>query len=144
MTGVTLRDAARRFGLSKDSVSRHKAHVSQALATVVAEREQAGARSALDRLEDLYDRASRVLDAAESEGKATLTLQAVKELRGIVETLAKVTGELDESPKVAVLNVASSAEWVATRAAMLDALQPYPEAARAVAARLVELEAGAR
>ena len=108
VAGRTLRDIARQHGVSKDAVSRHRSHVSQALSRVVAAREEAGPRSALARLEDLHGRATRVLDAAEGEGKASLSLAAIKELRGLVETIARITGELDERPSVQVLNVATS------------------------------------
>ncbi len=139
--GRTLRDIARQHDVSKDAVSRHRGHVSHALSRVVAEREEAGARSALDRLEDLHTRATRVLDAAEGEGKASLSLAAIKELRGLVETIAKITGELDERPNVQVLNVSTAPEWLAIRAALVEVLAPYPEAAAAVAARLDSLPA---
>lgn len=142
VAGEAMRAIARRHGVSKDAVARHRAHVSAALARVVAEREEAGPRSALDRVEDLYGRASKVLDAAESEGKASLSLAAVRELRSLVELLGKLTGELDERPQVQVLNVTTSAEWLQVRTALMAALRPYPEAAQAVAGSLVQLEAG--
>ena len=134
--GRTLRDIAQQHGVSKDAVSRHKAHVSPALARLVADRAEAGPKSALSRLEELYGRASNVLSAAESEGKASLSLAAIRELRGIVETLAKITGELDERSTVQVLNLATSDEWLVLRAAVMSALADYPEAAAAVAGRL--------
>jgi hypothetical protein len=129
-----------QYGVSKSALSRHKRHgISPALAKVKAEREQAGPRSALERLEVLYVQASRVLVAAEQEGKASLTLSAVRELRSLVELLAKITGEIDDRPQVAVINVQTSDEWQQIRAALSQALGPYPEAARAVSTRLLEL-----
>lgn len=133
-----------RWDIPKDSIRRHRAHLSPALTAEIVRREKkresTGPRKALDRLEDLYDRASRILTKAEEDGKGSLSLGAIRELRGITETLAKITGELDERPQVAVLNVQSSAEWTSIRASILDALAPFPDAARAVSARLLELE----
>ncbi len=141
ITGMPLREIARRWAVSKDAASRHRKHVSPALARVVSRRRaDAGPRSALDRLEELYGRASVVLAAAEREGQASLSLAAIRELRGLVEMLAKITGELDDRPQVNVLNVCTNPEWLATRDAMLGALAPYPEAALAVAARLQGIE----
>jgi len=134
--GRTLRDIAQQHGVSKDAVSRHKAHVSPALARLVAEREEAGGKSALARLEELHVRAMRVLDAAESEGKASLSLAAIRELRGLVEVLARITGELDERSTVQVLNLSTSAEWISLRSVVLEALTDFPEARAAVAGRL--------
>ena len=142
VTGSTLRDIARRYGVSKDAASRHKAHVSRALSQVVAARQQAGSKTALDRIEHLHDRAMRVLDTAEAEGKASLSLAAVRELRSLVELIAKITGELDERSTVQVLNVATAPEWVAIRAAVMAALIPHPDAAAAVVERLAALEVG--
>lgn len=142
VSGSTLRATARRFDVSKDAVSRHKAHVSASLSRVVAAREEAGAVSALSRLEELHTRAMRVLDAAEADGKASLSLAAIRELRGLVETLAKITGELDERPNVQVLNVATAPEWVAIRGVLMQALAPHPAAAQAVAVALDSLPAG--
>ena len=141
--GGSQRATARQWDLSKDAVRRHGAHVSASLARVVSERETAGARSALERLEELHARAMRLLDAADSEGKASLSLQAIRECRALVEVLAKITGELDERPNVQVLNVATSPEWLNLRAALMDTLAPYPDAGQAVARRLLALEGGA-
>lgn len=141
--GLSNTQAGIRWGMSKDSVRRHKdAHLSPALRAVAAGRESAGAVKALDRLEALYAKASRVLDAAEAEGKASLSLAAIRELRGIVELLARVTGELDERPTVQVLNVAATPEWDALRGLVLAALRPYPDAGRAVALALTEAMPG--
>lgn len=141
--GLSNVQAGKRWGVSKDSIRRHKdGHLSPALRAVAAGRETAGAVKALDRLEALYAQASSVLEAANSEGKASLSLAAIKELRGIVELLARLTGELDERPTVQVLNVAASPEWDALRGVVLGALRPYPEAGRAVALALTEAMPG--
>jgi hypothetical protein len=142
LAGQPLRDIARRHGVGKDAVARHgQAHVSPALAVVRREREQRGAETLVDRVERLYERASAILDAAEAEGRPTVALGAVRELRGIVETLGKLTGELDEKPTTNVVNLIASPDWIAVRGALLDALRPFPDARAIVAGRLLELEA---
>ncbi len=144
--GTPARKVAGEFGLSEAALSRHRrGHLSPALARVSAEREAAGSESALDRLELLYRSARTVLEAAEAEGKAGLSLAAIRELRGLVELLARITGELDERPQVAVLNLGSNPEWVAVRSALLGALAPYPDARAAVARALgsVQLQVAA-
>lgn len=132
MMGLPQRQVAASFGLKKDSVRRHyDSHVKAIAAEVTAERERAGAVTALDRLEELYTRTKRILDLAEEEGKASLSLAAVRELRGIVEVLARVTGELDEKPTLTV-NLAASPEWQQVQTVILAALAPYAEARQAV------------
>jgi len=81
-----------------------------------------------------------VLASAEAEGKAALSLAAIRELRGLVELLAKITGELDDRPQVQIVNVTTSPEWLQVRGALMGALRPYPDAARAVAGSLAQLE----
>lgn len=141
LLGTSNPAVAGAWGLSKDSVRRHKnaGHLTAVSAT--AEITDA-AQTARERLEFLWDRTKAILAVAEQEGAGGMALGAIKELRGMVELLAKLTGELDDSPKVQVLNVATSTEWLAIRDAMLSALIPYPEAAQAVGQRLLLLEQG--
>lgn len=136
LSGESMRAIASRVGdVSKDALARHRAHISPALARIAERRAEAGALTAAQRLEELYGRASKVLQSAESEGKASLSLAAIRELRGLVELLAKISGELDERP-VTVINLAESAEWVQLRGLIMAALQPHPDAARAVVAAI--------
>jgi hypothetical protein len=95
---------------------------------------------AQDRLEDLYGRARAVLESAEAEGRHPIALQAVRELRGIVELLARLTGELDSRPDV-VVNITTTSEWIAVQTVILTALDPYPDARLAVAEALAPLGA---
>ncbi|WP_104177652.1 hypothetical protein [Cryobacterium sp. Y50] len=144
VSGLTNTGAVDKWGFSKDSVRRHRqSHLSPALRAAVSRRETAGAVKALDRVEALHGKAMGVLEAAEADGKASLSLAAIRELRGIVELLAKLTGELDERPTVQVLNVTASPEWVQVRGALMQALAPYPDAAQAVAGALAEGVPGA-
>ncbi len=141
--GMSNREAGRRFGITKDSVARHRAnHVSSALQATVVEQTTQAAQSALARLEDLFSRVHRVLATAERDGKHSLVLQAAREMRQTAEVLAKITGELDERNQVQVLNVTADPGWLAARAAMQEALAPYPDAARAVSVRLLALDEG--
>ena len=77
---------------------------------------------------------------AETAGDLRTALAGIRELVRIVELTAKMIGELDERPQV---NVLVAPEWLTVRAALLDALRPYPDARQAVASRLVALEASA-
>lgn len=123
----SLRSLARRFGVDRHSLSRHVSHhLTPALTRVVTERQEAGPRSALERLEELHDEARAVLDAAKEGKQGQLSLQAVRELRGIVETIAKITGELDERARVQIV-LTQTVEWQAFRDTLLAILADYPE-----------------
>lgn len=138
--GLSNTGCAERFGMSKDSVRRHRdRHLSAALKAVATRRETQGAVKASDRAEELYGKASAILEAAEQAGQGQLALAAIKELRATVELLAKLSGELDERPTVNVLNVSSSPEWLGIQSKMLGALAPFPEARMAVAGALEDM-----
>ena len=63
-------------------------------------------------------------------------MAAVRELRGLVELLAKITGELDERPSVTV-NLTASPEWQHLQGVILAALARFPDAREAVAGALL-------
>ena len=67
-----------------------------------------------------------------------LLLKSYDRLQGRLELVAKLLGELDESPTI---NVTLSPEWVSIRTLIVQALQPYPDARQAVAQALSRMEA---
>ena len=141
MLGRSQRTIGAQFGVSRDSIARHsQRHLSPALKRAATRHETGGPRRAVDRLEDLYARCTRILDAAEAAGNPGLALNAAKELRATVEVLAKISGELDERPQIAVVNVLNSSEWGQIRAALMVALASHPDASRAVSAALLAIE----
>lgn len=142
VAGTPYRDIARRWGVSRDAVMRHKRdHLSPAIVAVAAEREAAGTRSLVDRVEDLITRTERILTAAERSGGVTTALAAVRELRELLRLMGAASGELNDRPQV-TLNLMQAPEWLAVRAAVFAALQSHPAARAEVASRLLELESG--
>lgn len=135
--GTTFSEITARYGVSKDSLSRHKkAHLSPSLAKVYAERiATRQTESLLDRVEALADKAETILDAATADGKPSISIAAIRELRGTLELLGKITGELKDGPSV-VFNLVASPEWRSVQSAILRALTPYDEALAAVVAAL--------
>jgi hypothetical protein len=85
-------------------------------------------------LRDLHSRVLGILERAEESGDLRAATGAIREARSMIELLAKLTGELDEKPEV---NIVLSPQWLAIRGAILDALEPFPEARIAVGARLL-------
>lgn len=140
-SGLSVKRVATMFDyvVSENTLRRHKPHLTAAMVELKKEREQAGPRSAMDRLEELYKRTTRILNAAEKEGRAQVSLSAVRELRGLVETIAKITGELDERPQV-VVNLAESREWAQMQDVILGALAAHPLARVAVANALFDAD----
>lgn len=141
MESVPYREIAQRHDVTPSALSRHlDGHVSPALVAIHEQREQQHGETLYDRIEELYRRASRILDAAEEDGKASVSLAAIRELRQTAELLGKLTGELDDRP--VTINVLTSPEWLQVRSVMLRALATHPDARAQVAGALAELEAG--
>jgi hypothetical protein len=136
--GASNRSLASLYDVSEAAVRRHKAkHLPAKLVMAQAAEEVAQADTLLEQVGDLQERALAILDKAEEAGELRTALGAIREARGNLELLAKLLGELDERP---VTNILVSAEWVSVRTAMMEALDPYPQARVAVAGRLSELE----
>lgn len=133
IAGESLAKVAVRFLASKDSLANHKAkHLGEVLAKVEKAKAAAEGGTALERLEALYDRTNRLLLQVEHNGSAPQALQAVRELRATLESIARITGELNDKP-VMTVNIAASPEWLQLQSLILNALSPYPAARLAVA-----------
>lgn len=129
---------ARTYQLGADSIRRHRRqHLSPALTLVAQERApkesaEKAYESVHDRLEALGDRIERFLDVAEARGQTIGGAQLLAQMRMLLETLGRMTGELDTAPQVAIFNVHQDAEWLAIRTRMMEALEPYLEARFAI------------
>src|SRR5215203_273642 len=133
-----LRTISDRFGVSKSALIRHKdAHLPAALIKARKAEEVVRADELLSQVRDLQGRTLSILTASEEAGELRTALAAIREARGNLELLAKLLGELNDSPTV---NVLVSPLWVEIRTVLLETLGPYPEARSAVAGRLLELE----
>lgn len=137
---LSYRDIAGRFEISRSSLVRHKQnHLPATLAQAQEAREVANADDLLGQLDQLRAEAHRIKDKAEKAGDFRAALTGIRELVRIVELMAKVSGELQESQTV---NVLIMPEWVTIRAAVVEALAPFPEARAAVAGVLQGVDHG--
>lgn len=141
VNGTGLRDIAGHYGLSRSALSRHKDdHVALSLVKAQDAAEVAQADDLLDQIKGLRNKAVKILDRAENEGDLRTALAGIREARSCIELLAELEGELDRRAQV---NIVLSPEWLRTRTALVQALSGHPQASHAVAAVLLELEAGA-
>ena len=130
VSGTPLRNIAEQFRLKTTSLHRlMHAHIPAALARAKDAADVAGADSLLSRIDGLAREAHRLKTKAEKGGDLRTALSAVRELVRMVELLAKLRGELDESPKVAVVALP---QWQI----VIQALGQYPDARLAVARAL--------
>ena len=119
VAGVAYRRIAAEYGVSDGSLRRHKknGHIAEQIAKVAKKKEikQAGeiqaailaqevqevmdAGTILAEVSHLKARALTILDRAEVEGTREACM-ALREVRGIVELLAKIQGQLSDAPTV--------------------------------------------
>ncbi len=122
--------------ISEDAVSRHRAsHLPATLAKATEAAEIATADSLLERVETIYRRAWSLLEKAEAAGDLKTALQGIGQLRGTLELLAKLMGELREGTTVNV-TLATHPEWVEVKTIIFDTLSPFEDARLALAQAL--------
>lgn len=134
---LSTRDLSLRWGPHYKSLERHRiSHLPRALQEVATEAVvQAIAASVPEeatpheRVELLMEKAQSLLEGAERKKDYASAIRAVRELRGCIELLAKLTGEIDSSTTV---NIFAGPTWITVQTAIISALEPYPEARLAV------------
>jgi len=119
VAGVSYRAIASQYGVSREAAGRHKrnGHIAEQIAKVAKKKEiqqakevqaailvqeaqeVADAQTILDEVSRLKGRALTILDRAETEGTREACM-ALREVRGIVELLAKIQGQLSDAPTV--------------------------------------------
>lgn len=113
--GDAHRAIAREFGVSRHALDRHKknGHIAQQIAKAAEAKEIAEAKTLLDEVTSLKARALTILDNAENEGTREACL-ALREVRGIIELMAKVTGELrGDGPTINIIQAPQFLEFKA-------------------------------
>ncbi len=142
LAGGSYRTVGRQFGVSHSAVARHVANCLQPSAIELAASGRAEAVDLPDKVQELLATAEDLLAAARDAGQGAGMLAAMREARASIELLAKLSGQL-RSGDTTTVNVILSEhpEWQRIRAAMTEALAPFPDAAAAVGEALRAVEA---
>lgn len=137
--GVPTRNIAKQYRLSDSSVYRHKSNCLPSTLVKARDVEQvANADALLNQLQELQKKTLSILDS--NTGKDDrIALTAIREARSNLELIGRLLGELDTSPKVGIL--IANPEWVSVRTVILDALQPFIDARKAVIDALTIIDA---
>ncbi len=107
------RHVASRYEVSTGALQRHaREHLPELLVKARDAVEVAEATSLLDRVESLYKRTEAILEAAEGSKEWGTALQAIRECRGNLELLGRVTKELQDAPS---LHLHLNPEWLELR-----------------------------
>lgn len=130
----TQADVAREIGCHRSSVSRHVSnHLLPEASAQLAESDDMAGLDIIEELEELYTCMKHHLERAEAADNWHAIRGFHAEARKDLELLARLIGELQDQPTV---NILVSPAWVQTRAVILQALAPYPDARIAVAEAL--------
>lgn len=137
--GATLEALSKAYKLSVTALHRHKQqHIPLSLTKAQVAQEIAAADSLMDKITELDRKAENIYQKAIKADNLNAAIGAVRELRGVTELYGKITGELTSQN---VTNIIVAPEWVSLRNVILVALDPYPEARRAVIEAVGRLEA---
>lgn len=110
VAGEAYRSIAKQFEASASAVYRHQRdHLSAALTQAQGAEEVARADDLLNQLMSLQAKALDILGKAERAGDLRTALAGVREARGCLELLAKLSGELDERAQV---NISLDSSWI--------------------------------
>jgi len=151
--GVSVRALARRYGLSIDSLFRHRQNhlppqlrasliVGPDLDIDLDKLRETESQSLLANLVNLRGRLFSSLDVAEECGDGNMLARVAGQLHNNLEITGKLLGSLS-SGHSSVTNVLIQPQYVTMRVELVRALAPFPEARTAVAAVLHQIESKA-
>jgi hypothetical protein len=101
--GTSIRVISGQYtGVSRSALDRHRKHIPAALVKAKEAAEVADAGTLLSRVEQLVSRCERIYDLAIVAGELSGAVGATRELRGCLELLGKLSGELQNGAKVAI------------------------------------------
>ena len=124
------------FGVHPKAVSRHRNnHLPNAMAEYAAQQavevlaaEIPETATLHERAEALMARAQSIMEAAERKRDYTSALRGIREMRGCLELMARLAGEIDTT----TVNIFAAPTWVTLQTGIIAALEPFPEARAAV------------
>jgi transposase-like protein len=145
VTGIeTIRTIADQFGVSHQSLLRHRQHIPAALSVAKGAQEVTRAGDLLATLADGEARVLRALDRAEASKNDGQVFRGVRELRDCVRLLAELRGQLQTQGTVSVNMGAELADELSIETLGLPALGELEaealEVLRQCAARRLVLE----
>ena len=131
--GDSIAGIARDFAVSEDALKRHfDNHVPKTLAASPSAKEITDADKLLFEIEEVKNRALRLLDKAENAQDTRVygpPSQYLKEFREYVRLMAELSGKLAAQPQITIIN---HPQWIELRTVIIEALDPYPDAKAAV------------
>jgi hypothetical protein len=128
ISGTPVRDIAGRYGIGKSSINRHKKHIPGALVKAQEAGDVVRGDTLLKQVRELHQRAQGITSKAEQSGDLKTALQGIREVRGCLELLGRVMGELSAVQTAVQVNIGSPSitscpEW----STVIRVLDKHPE-----------------
>jgi hypothetical protein len=128
-----LADISRELAVSEDALSRHKDRcIITALSATPNTKDVINGDNLLAQLQEARAKAIELLDMAIAAGDTKVygpPSSYLSEIRQQIKLWAELEGRLASQPQV---NITLNAEWIELRSTIIRALQPFPDARRAV------------
>jgi hypothetical protein len=138
LSGTPMRSIADQFNVKITSIMRHKLnHIPRSLLRAHEVEKVADADAILANICIIDSKAKGILERSENSGDYRTALSAIREIRGLIELLARLRGELQDRTAV---QFTLSPDYQRLRTTVVSALAPFPEARIAVAKALQEVE----
>src|SRR3972149_6462809 len=131
VSGESVPKLARRVRLKEGALYRHRlVHLPDTLLAARGAAEIANADALMEQIVEALEVTRQYIKKAGERQDYRTCFIGIREWRRILEFLALLAGKVRQTPRV---NLLLTPEWIRARTAILDALQPYPEARLAVA-----------
>lgn len=102
ISGASVRDVAGRFATSRSAASRHRAHIPASLTKATHAKQIAEATTLLGRVEALIADFRDIALSAKQSRQWQPAVSALREVKGCLELLGKISGELRQESSVNV------------------------------------------
>jgi hypothetical protein len=94
LAGTSLRTIAQQHGTSATALHRHKKHIAKVLVVAHEAAVIVKADTLLDQVRNLLSQAERLTRRAEDAGSLDTALRGIAQVRGVLELLGEVSGQL--------------------------------------------------
>jgi ATP-dependent Lon protease len=125
LEGTPVRHIAAQYGTSTGTLQRHKSHLTGTMAKSEHAKEITRAADDLvGKLVDLQTETHEVLETAKSQGNLNMILQAVGKASQLIETQAKIAGQIKESQTI---NINMNPQFVQIKENLMNFAERHPE-----------------
>lgn len=116
---TSFRTIVKQHGTSPAALSRHKGHLSTALVKSAEARQAASATSLFERVEQVIGDCRAIAERANKAKSWASAVAALREVRGCLELLGKLSGELGQSGNGTSVHVSTAVQYG------IPAMAPY-------------------